>query len=118
MKAIKFVCTDKQQQYFVTVLRKNVNDYFRETGISKKGNAALVIQTLVMLSLYIAPFIIILTVSMSVWIGLLLAVVMGIGIAGIGMGTMHDAVHGSYSQREWVNKMLGGTLYLLGSYVL
>lgn len=59
-----------------------------------------------------------LTVAMNAWIGLLLAIIMGIGIAGIGMGTMHDAVHGSYSQKEWVNKMLGGTLYLLGSYVL
>jgi linoleoyl-CoA desaturase len=118
MNVIKFVCSDKHQQHFAAALRKNVNDYFRTNGISTKGDTALVIQTLVMLALYIVPFIVLLTVPMSAWIALLLAVIMGIGIAGIGMGTMHDAVHGSYSRKEWVNKMFSGTLYLLGSYVL
>jgi linoleoyl-CoA desaturase len=118
MNVVKFVCSDKHQQHFAAALRKNVNDYFRTNGISTKGNTALVVQTLVMLALYIVPFIVLLTVSMSAWIALLLAIIMGIGIAGIGMGTMHDAVHGSYSRKDWVNKMFGGTLYLLGSYVL
>jgi linoleoyl-CoA desaturase len=118
MNVIKFVCSDKHQQHFTAALRKNVNDYFRTNGISTKGDTALVVQTLVMLALYIVPFIVLLTMPMSVWIALLLAIIMGIGIAGIGMGTMHDAVHGSYSRKEWVNKMFGGTLYLLGSYVL
>ena len=118
MKAIKFVCLDKRQQHFVTTLRKNVNEYFRENGLSTKGNTALVIQTFAMLCLYVVPFILILTVSMAPWIALLLAVIMGIGIAGIGMGTMHDAVHGSYSKKEWVNNLFGSTLYLLGSNVL
>jgi linoleoyl-CoA desaturase len=118
MNVIKFVCSDKHQQHFAAALRKNVNDYFRKNGISTKGDTSLVIQTLVMLCIYIVPFIVLLTVPMAAWIALLLAVMMGIGIAGIGMGTMHDAVHGSYSRKEWVNKMFGGTLYLLGSYVL
>ncbi len=118
MNAIKFVCTDKHQHLFVTTLRKNVNDYFRTNQLSTKGNTALVIQTIIMISLYIGPFILLLTVPMSSWVGLLLSITMGIGIAGIGMGTMHDAVHGSYSKKEWVNKMFGATLYLLGSYVL
>jgi linoleoyl-CoA desaturase len=43
---------------------------------------------------------------------------MGIGIAGVGMGVMHDACHGAYSKRKWVNDSLSGTLYLLGSNVV
>ena len=31
---------------------------------------------------------------------------------------MHDAVHHSYSKKLWVNKLFGGTLYLLGANVL
>jgi linoleoyl-CoA desaturase len=54
---------------------------------------------------------------MNAWIALLMAVLMGAGMAGIGMCVMHDAVHGSYSGKEWVNKILGGTMYLLGSNV-
>lgn len=118
MKAIKFVCSDKHQQQFAAALRKNVNDYFKENGISTKGNLELAIQTIAMLSLYIIPFIFILIVPMNVWIAFVLAVIMGMGVAGIGMGIMHDAVHGSFSHKEWINKIFGGTLYLLGSNVL
>jgi linoleoyl-CoA desaturase len=118
MKAIKFVCRDKHQQLFVATLRKNVNEYFKANKLSTKGNTALVIQSLFMLALYIIPFLLVLYVPMNAWTALTMSIVMGIGIAGIGMGTMHDAVHGSYSRREWVNKLFGGTLYLLGSYVL
>jgi linoleoyl-CoA desaturase len=34
------------------------------------------------------------------------------------MGVMHDAAHGAYSRRQWVNDLLAGSLYLLGSNVL
>lgn len=117
MTAIKYLSTIKQQQQFAYNVRKNVNQYFAENKISTKGNFGLVIKTVVMLSLYIVPFVILLIVPMSAWIGLLLTLLMGIGVAGIGMSVMHDAVHGAYSGKPWVNKLLGGTLYLLGSNV-
>jgi len=31
---------------------------------------------------------------------------------------MHDAIHGSYSHKDWINKLFGATLYILGSNVL
>ena len=117
MKTIKFVCTDPRQKEFSLAVRKNVNAYFRDKGLSTKGNLRLAIQTLVMLSLYIVPFVLIFTVSMNAWLALIMAVIMGTGMAGIGMCVMHDAVHGSYSHKEWINKILGGTMYLLGSNV-
>ena len=116
MKKIKFSSTNEQKQFAFNV-RKNVNTYFEENGISTKGNLSMVIKTMVMLSLYIVPFIIILTIPINAWIGLVLVIIMGIGVAGIGMGVMHDAVHGAYSNVKWLNKFLGGTLYLLGTNV-
>ena len=113
---IKFIANDKQKQFAATV-RKKVNDYFKENGISTKGNASMVLKAIVMLSFYIVPFIILLTVPISIWAGLLLVILMGIGVAGIGMSVMHDAVHGSYSRKQWINNLLGGTIYLLGSNV-
>lgn len=117
MKTIKFVCGDQRQKQFATAVRKNVNDYFRENKISTKGNWAMAIQTTIMLSIYIIPFVLILTIPMNVWVAIFMAILMGAGMAGIGMCVMHDAVHGSYSHKEWVNKILGGTMYLLGSNV-
>jgi len=106
MKTIKFVCGDSRQKQFAAAVRKNVNDYFRENNLSTKSNLAMVFQTIVMLSLYIIPFVLIFIVPMSAWVAMLMAVLIGTGMAGIGMCVMHDAVHGSYSRKEWVNKIL------------
>ena len=40
--------------------------------------------------------------------------VMGVAMAGIGMGIMHDSIHGSYSSSPLVNKILGLTLNIVG----
>jgi linoleoyl-CoA desaturase len=117
MQTIKFVKTGEEEHEFATAIRKNVNRYFTENGISTKGNLTLVLQSIVMISLYVIPFILILTIPMSGWIALLMTIIMGIGVAGTGMCVMHDAVHGSFSKKQWVNKLFGGTLYLLGSNV-
>lgn len=117
LTTLKFVCSDDQQKKFAVAVRKNVNDYFRLQGISTKGNLEMTFQTIAMLSLYIIPFVLVMTIPMNGWVAVVMAVLSGTGMAGIGMCVMHDAVHGSYSKKEWVNKMLGGTMYLLGSNV-
>jgi linoleoyl-CoA desaturase len=117
MKTIKFVTDQTWQKEFSAAVRTNVNTYFKTNNISIKGNFTLATQTIAMLFLYIAPFVFILLRPMNAWVALPLVVIMGIGAAGIGMCVMHDAVHGSYSAKEWVNKVLGGTMYLLGSDV-
>jgi len=39
----------------------------------------------------------------------------GLGMAGIGMGVMHDAIHGSYSKNKNINTLLGYTFNLIGA---
>jgi linoleoyl-CoA desaturase len=51
---------------------------------------------------------------MSAWLIFPLSIAMGIGMAGIGMSVMHDAVHGSFSKKGWLNKLFGATMYLIG----
>jgi linoleoyl-CoA desaturase len=117
MKTIKFIGSDPRQKQFALTVRKNVNEYFRNNGISIKGNLRLTVQTIVMLLLYISPFALLFIIPMNAWVGMLMAVLIGIGMAGVGMCVMHDAAHGSYSHKDWINKMLGATMYLLGSNV-
>ncbi len=118
MKTIQFLKEDKNHETFSSSLRKNVNNYFKENHISPNGNATMYFKTFAMVSLYLVPFILILTIHPSGLVALGLTILMGIGVAGTGMGVMHDAVHGSYSKKKWVNNLLGGSLYLLGSNVL
>jgi linoleoyl-CoA desaturase len=117
MQTIKFSSDEAWQKQFAAAVRQNVNKYFKDKGISIKGNFVLFTQTVAMLAFYIVPLVILLTMPMSAWLGLPLVVIMGIGMAGVGMCVMHDAVHGSYSGKEWLNKIMGGTMYLLGSNV-
>ncbi len=112
MKTIQF---ERDKSQFMSSLRKNVNDYFTEKGISTKGNWKTALKSVVMLSVYLAPFILILTVPMYGWMIFPLAVIMGIGMAGTGMSVMHDAVHGASSKLGWMNQLLGSTIYLIGS---
>jgi linoleoyl-CoA desaturase len=48
------------------------------------------------------------------WTAAALAVSVGLAIAAIGMSVMHDANHGAYSKRPWVNRAFGSTLDLMG----
>ncbi len=112
MKTLKFVNKDKGQ--FTATLRKNVNDYFKEKGISTKGNFKMVFKSVVMLSMYFAPFLLMLLVPMPGWLLFPLSVLMGIGMAGIGMSVMHDAAHGSFSGKTWLNKFFSHTMYAIG----
>lgn len=112
MKTIKFVSNDRSQ--FTTALRKNVNNYFKEKNISQKGNWKVGLKVVVMLSLYLVPFILILALPMAGWMILPLSVLMGIGMAGVGMSVMHDAAHGSSSSKKWLNKLLSNSIYMIG----
>lgn len=113
--SIKF--TGEDQKEFFQVLRKRVDEYFTSNGISKHANAAMVFKTIFMLSLYLVPFTYLLLQGGPLWLQLVLWLVMGIGLAGIGMSVMHDANHGAYSSNKKVNALLGHTLNLLGGSV-
>jgi linoleoyl-CoA desaturase len=45
----------------------------------------------------------------------ILAIVMGIGMAGCGFSIAHDAIHGAYSSNRYVNAILGLSFDLLGA---
>lgn len=117
MKHIKFVPETETEHGFSIAVRKRVNEYFKDEGISTKGNLTLIVQTVVLLSMYLVPFFIILLTPVNSWVALGLTVIMGIGLAGVGMCVMHDAAHGSFSSKEWVNKLFAGSMYLLGGNV-
>jgi linoleoyl-CoA desaturase len=40
---------------------------------------------------------------------------MSLGLAGIGLSVMHDANHGAYAKKNWVNTLIGYSLNLVGA---
>jgi linoleoyl-CoA desaturase len=117
MRKVKFQSRAEGPALFAAALRKNVGQYFSEKEISTKGNYNMKLKSAAMLALYLVPFAVLLAWPVNGWLALALVVVMGVGKAGIGMGVMHDAVHGSYSRKKWVNDLMSANMYLLGSNV-
>ena len=115
MKTIKFISDDIKQKQFSFEVRKKVNAYFKEKGISNKGNIEMIVKAIVLITVYIAPFVIILSIPVNAVLAVLLVILMGIGEAGIGMSVMHDAGHGAFSEKKWVNNLFASTMFLLGS---
>jgi linoleoyl-CoA desaturase len=102
---------------FFRTLNSRVNSYFKENNLPKTGNWKIHLKTVILFTIFLAPYFLILTSPMPFWVHLLLTIVMGIGMAGIGMNVMHDANHGSYSTKSWVNNFMGGTIYILAGNV-
>ena len=112
---VKFSRKDPAQ--FFKTLNQRVNSYFKENNIQKTGNWSLHLKTLVMFTLFLAPYFLILTLNLPNWANFLLTVVMGVGMAGVGMNVMHDGNHGAYSNKKWVNKLMGSSIYILAGNV-
>lgn len=113
-QTLKFART--RADFFVT-LSQRVNAYFTSNNIQRTANTEMVIKTVFMLSLYTIPYVLMITgIFSSVWMMLAMYAIMGLGKAGIGLSIMHDANHGSYSTKPWVNNALGLTLNLVGGH--
>ncbi len=107
---------NQQQEFFVT-LSQRVNAYFKTNKIERTANLEMVLKTIFMFTLYFLPYALIISgLFTSGLVALVLCVLMGFGKAGIGLSVMHDANHGAYSNKSWVNTLLGFSLNLIGGH--
>lgn len=113
MKSFAKFNLQAQKDFFQT-LKDRVNAYFTQNQRSPFGNFRLYFKTLVMYAVYVTPIVLVYLQWFPFWLNWMLYLVAGVGVAGIGMGVMHDAVHGSYSRNRFVNKLLGYSMELLG----
>lgn len=93
-----------------------MNSYFKTQNKSRNANSTMVLKTIIMITLFITPLIVLSTgVVSSTPLLFSLYILSGFGMAGIGMGVMHDAIHGSYSKNKNINTLLGYTFNLIGA---
>ena len=102
-------------QVFYSSLKQSVDQYFQSQGLKKTGNLKLYAKAAVLFPLSIAVYIFLLTASYSPFTGIVLSLVLGLALVSIAFNVMHDACHGSYSSKKWVNELLGLTMNALGS---
>lgn len=109
---VKFVNKDKTR--FFDTLKERVDLYFVENNISQHANSTMVFKTIFMLSLYFVPFALILSGVLGLAGMWICCLIMGLGLAGIGMSVMHDANHGAYSSNPLMNKVISFSLTIVG----
>jgi linoleoyl-CoA desaturase len=104
---------------FFSTLSQRVNLYFKNNGIDRTANTEMIIKTIFMFSLYFIPYFFLVSgMVTNLWGMLGLCFIMGLGVAGIGLSVMHDANHGSYSAKNWVNNLFGISLNLVGGHAV
>jgi len=100
---------------FYAEVRKQVDEYFKTNGISKNANAEMVLKSIFFLGSLVALYLLILLGNFSLITNLVLAILLGMVQAFIGFNVCHDAIHGSYSAKRKVNKIMSYTFNLIGA---
>jgi linoleoyl-CoA desaturase len=108
------VSFNNKNHEFFDALKSSVDQYFQTTGIKKTGNWKLYLKTAILVPSAIAMYVVLLTVPMHWALALGICGVLGFVLATIGFNVMHDACHGSYSTRSWVNDFWGLSNNALG----
>jgi linoleoyl-CoA desaturase len=109
------VSFNNNQRTFYPSLKRSVEQYFASNNLKKTGNWKLYSKAMILFPLAIGIYIFFLAGSYSALGGILLSVLMGLTLVSIAFNVMHDACHGSYSSRKWVNELLSLTMNALGS---
>jgi linoleoyl-CoA desaturase len=99
---------------FFQSLKNSVEDYFKSKRLSKTGDWRLYIKASILIPLAICTYLALMFLNLPVVINLILCVLFGFNLACIGFNIMHDACHGSFSSRKWVNNLLGLSLNAIG----
>ncbi|UXP31737.1 acyl-CoA desaturase [Reichenbachiella agarivorans] len=112
---IKFSKTTQHAE-FSNELRSKVREYFTTHNTHRYANANMVFKTIFMISLFLIPLIVLcLGLVSSTPMLFVMYMISGLGMTGIGMGVMHDALHGSYSTKTNINKWVGYSINLIGA---
>lgn len=109
------VTFSNKQPLFYQSLKEEVDAYFTAQNRKKTGDWRLYIKTLILIITAGLIYGSLMLLPVPGWIALLSCVLLGFTLACIGFSVMHDANHGSYSTKTWVNNLLGLTINAMGA---
>ncbi|GDX42095.1 fatty acid desaturase [Bacteroidota bacterium] len=106
---------DNVAQSFHAELKKRITDYFESHQLKSTGNWKLYSKALLLLASYVTVYIHLVFFTPPAFWAIVECLVLGGLTAAVGFNIMHDGIHGSFSSRNWVNKLAGLTLNMLGA---
>ena len=92
-----------------------INDYFRENKLSRKANPFMVFKTLFYLSFLLGSYIVLLTINVNASVFFALWMILGLSSVFLVVNCGHDAIHGAFANRKWINTFMRLSYDLLGA---
>jgi linoleoyl-CoA desaturase len=100
---------------FYSTLTKRVEEYFIVNKISKNANWVMVFKTIFYLAVLTGAYLLLIFGGDNLALQFLLWIVLGFFTAFVGLNISHDAIHGSLSKHQSVNKFLSYTFNIIGA---
>lgn len=100
---------------FQADLLRRVDEYFEASARPRHGGWPIAVKIATMLSWLALSWVLLMFAHPGPWLSALLAVSVGLAVAGVGFCVMHDANHGAASSSPRVNRLLSFSLDLLGA---
>jgi linoleoyl-CoA desaturase len=110
------VTFSKNSTTFYATLKKKADDYFKSNHLDKTGDWRLYAKTFILVPLAFGLFFSLLYFypQLPVWALLSMCSLLGLTLASMGFNIMHDACHGAYSKKQWINDIMGYSLNIMG----
>jgi linoleoyl-CoA desaturase len=109
------VTFDNRNNVFYQDLKTAVEQYFESRKLKKTGDWRLFIKTFILASSALLLYTCLIISHPQSLLAVLMAALLGFVLACIGFSVMHDANHGSYCTRQWINDGLGLSINALGA---
>jgi linoleoyl-CoA desaturase len=109
------VVFNNKDHSFLDAVRKEANGYFQQRQIKPTGNIHLYLKAALFIFIAIACYCYLLFALYPLLIGIVVCMIFGLSLAGIAMNVMHDACHGSFSSKKWVNNLFSLSMNAMGS---
>ncbi|NII26723.1 acyl-CoA desaturase [Pseudoflavitalea sp. X16] len=109
----KVTYNNKSKPFYQTI-KSGVDQYFASMRLKPTGNWKLYSKSVVLITSAAVLYLSLLLFPLPVGVSIALCALLGFVLASIGFNVMHDACHGSYSSRKWINNVMGLTLNALG----
>ena len=110
----KYTFGSKDHDFHVA-LKARVDEYFEQQGLDRHANGAMIAKTLFWIGATVLLYVAAVFGGLPGALALALCGLFGFTIVCIGFNVGHDAIHGAYSAKPWVNKALGLTFDVMGA---
>jgi linoleoyl-CoA desaturase len=100
---------------FHAEVKKRVDAWFEQTGTSRHADARMVAKSAFWLTAQFTLYGLVLANALPPLGMLAAALGMGFCFACLGFNIGHDAIHGAYSEKPWINRVMGWTFQGVGA---